>query len=70
MFIAIKLVAAAMMARLNDRFGIKSQKGVTIIEYALIGALIAAALVASISNLKGNIANIFNTIGSNISSAG
>jgi len=66
MFIAIKLVAAAMLAKLNERFEIKSQKGVTIIEYALLGALIAAALVTSLTTLKTSIAALFATIGGSL----
>jgi pilus assembly protein Flp/PilA len=66
MFITIKLVAAAMMARLSEHFGIESQKGVTIIEYALLGALIAAALVASLTGLKDNLITAFTTIGSSL----
>jgi pilus assembly protein Flp/PilA len=63
MFITIKLVAGAMLARPNGRSEIKSQKGVTIIEYALLGALIAAALVTSLTTLKDNISGLFTTIG-------
>ncbi|RXK80027.1 Flp family type IVb pilin [Chlorobaculum sp. 24CR] len=66
MFVAIKLLAAAMSAKLSERFGIESQKGVTMIEYALVGALIAAALVSSLTVLKGNIAGLFTNIGNNL----
>jgi pilus assembly protein Flp/PilA len=62
MFITIKLLAAAMMARLNEHFEIKSEKGVTIIEYALLAALIAVALVTAMTTLKNNIANPFTNI--------
>lgn len=61
-FIAIKLYVEAMMASLNERFEIKSQKGVTIIEYALLAALIGVALVVSLTTLKNNIANLFTNI--------
>ena len=61
-FMAIKLVAAAMLARLNEHVGIKSQKGVTIIEYALLGALIAAALIASIQGLQADISTLFTKL--------
>jgi pilus assembly protein Flp/PilA len=66
-FVTFKLIAVAMTAKLSERFDIKSQKGVTIIEYALLGALIAAALVASLTTLKTNIATLFTTIGTAIS---
>lgn len=65
-FITIKLVAAAMLARLSNHVDLKSQKGVTIIEYALLGALIAAALVGSLTALKVDIAALFTTIGGSL----
>jgi pilus assembly protein Flp/PilA len=66
MFITIKLIAAAMAGKLNEHFGIESQKGVTIIEYALLGALIAAALVGSISGLATTIGTKLTAIGTSI----
>lgn len=66
MFIAIKLIAAAIAAKLNKHVDLKSQKGVTIIEYALLGALIAAALVLSLQGLKTDIASLFTTIGGSL----
>lgn len=65
-FITIKLVAAAMLARLSNHVDLKSQKGVTIIEYALLGALIAAALVGSLTVLKVDIAALFTKIGGSL----
>lgn len=61
-FIAIKLVAVAMMAKLNGRFGIESQKGVSLIEYALIGALIAVAAVAMLDNVGTSVNEVFGNI--------
>ncbi|TNJ36417.1 Flp family type IVb pilin [Chlorobaculum thiosulfatiphilum] len=55
-----------MLAKLNKHVDLKSQKGVTIIEYALLGALIAAALVASLTTLKTDIAGLFTTIGGSL----
>lgn len=66
MFVTIKLIAAAMTGKLNERFGIESQKGVTIIEYALLGALIAAALVTTITTLSTNIGTKLGAIGTSI----
>lgn len=63
MFINFKLIAAAMTAKLNEHFGIKSQKGVTIIEYALLGSLIAAALVLSLQGLETDIEGLFSNLG-------
>lgn len=39
------------------------KKGVTALEYGLMGALIAAALVASVTALRGDIVAAFNRIG-------
>lgn len=61
-FMAFKLVVATMLARLNKLVGTKSQKGVTIIEYALLGALIAAALIGSIQGLQGDISTLFTKL--------
>ena len=61
-FFTIKWALAALQATLNQRFGIKSQKGVTIIEYALLGALIAVALISSIGDLKTAVDSTFDDI--------
>jgi pilus assembly protein Flp/PilA len=65
-FVTIRLLAAAIMDRLSERVDIKSQKGVTIVEYALLGALIAVALVTSVQNLATNISTLFDNIGVNL----
>lgn len=38
------------------------QDGVTAIEYALIGALIAVVIVASVTLLGGAVVSLFNTV--------
>ena len=40
-----------------------NRKGVTAIEYAMMAALIAVALVGTIGALKNSIGNTFNAIG-------
>jgi pilus assembly protein Flp/PilA len=45
------------------------QRGVAAIEYALIAALIAIAIIGSLSLIGGTLANAFNTIASDFSSA-
>ena len=42
------------------------KRAVTIIEYALIAALIGVALVASLSSLKSNISSSLSTIGTKL----
>jgi pilus assembly protein Flp/PilA len=69
MFITIKLVVASMMARLNQRFDVKSQKGVSMMEYALIAALISVVAITTLTTLGTNINNIFNNIATKIASA-
>jgi pilus assembly protein Flp/PilA len=54
-FIAIKLVAANIMASLSKRFGITSQKGATMIEYALIAALISVVALTTLGQIGANV---------------
>lgn len=55
---------------LNKFFSIKSQKGVTMIEYALIAALVAVVAIAALTALGGNLTTIFTSISTAISGAG
>jgi pilus assembly protein Flp/PilA len=68
-FVSIKLAIAAMQAMLNQRFGIESQKGVTIIEYALIAALIAVAAIVAMQLVATDIIAIFNAIAADLAGA-
>jgi len=61
-FVSIKLAIAAMQAMLNQRFGIESQKGVTLIEYALIATLIAIAVIATMGDVATALNNKFTAI--------
>ncbi|HQT68656.1 MAG TPA: Flp family type IVb pilin [Acetobacteraceae bacterium] len=45
------------------------KRAVTAIEYALIAALIAVAIIAALSALSGNISNTFSYVGNKLSSA-
>lgn len=47
------------MERLKD---LDNERGATIVEYALLVALIAVALIASLDGLRGAIANTFSDI--------
>jgi len=57
-----------MLFRILQAFvALRSDKrAVTIIEYALIAALIGVALVTSLSTLKSNISSSLSTIGTNL----
>jgi pilus assembly protein Flp/PilA len=45
------------------------EEGATMVEYALLVALIGAALVATVSTLSGAIGGKFTSVGTTISSA-
>ncbi len=40
----------------------QGEEGVTALEYALIAALVAVAIIASVQALGGSISNTFNTV--------
>ncbi len=46
----------------NKLFSIKSQKGVTMIEYALLAALVAVAAVLTLTTLGTTLSDYFATI--------
>jgi pilus assembly protein Flp/PilA len=48
----------------------KSERGASMVEYILLVALIALAVIAAVSFLGGTMKSKFNTEGSQISSAG
>ena len=48
----------------------RDEQGATAIEYGLIAALIAVALIASLNALSGAIGGTFNSVGANMNSAG
>lgn len=48
---------------------IKSQKGVTMIEYALIAALIAVAVIVILGTVGGQLNTIFTTISGKLGSS-
>ena len=51
---------------LKDRLG--REDGVTAVEYALIAALIAVAIILAVTFLGGAIKDVFTTVGSKMSS--
>jgi pilus assembly protein Flp/PilA len=46
------------------------ESGATAIEYGLIAALIAVAIIAAATTLGGNLSNVFSTIATTLPSAG
>ena len=49
---------------------IKQEEGATMVEYALMVALIAAALITAVTTLSGNIGSKFTSVGTTIAGAG
>ncbi|MFN3520786.1 MAG: Flp family type IVb pilin [Phenylobacterium sp.] len=56
------------MTKFVSRF-VKDESGATAIEYGLIAALIAVALVSALSLLKNSIANTFGDVGTSLDNA-
>ncbi|HWR00815.1 MAG: Flp family type IVb pilin [Chlorobiaceae bacterium] len=55
-----------LVALLSNFFGVKTQKGVTMIEYALIAALVAIVVIAALATVGGKLTNLFNKVGNNL----
>lgn len=47
----------------------REERGATLIEYALLAALIAVALIASMRLLQGSVSQSFSSIGSSLTNA-
>jgi pilus assembly protein Flp/PilA len=62
-FITTKLALEAM---LNKHFDIKSQKGVTLIEYSLLAGLIAVAAVSTLTTVGTDVKALFTAIAGKI----
>jgi pilus assembly protein Flp/PilA len=50
--------------------GLASEEGATMVEYALMVALIGAALVTVVTTLSGSIGTQFTNVGNTVSGAG
>lgn len=48
---------------------IRDNKGATAIEYGLIAALIAVAIITALNTLSGNLKNVFNHVGNQLASS-
>lgn len=44
----------------------KEQRGATMVEYALMVALMAVALIAAVQALKGNVSETFSKVGNEL----
>ena len=56
---------ARMVSKLANRFR-KDESGATAIEYGLIAALIAVALIAAISTVGTNLSSMFGNVSGNL----
>jgi pilus assembly protein Flp/PilA len=68
--IIIKEFQMIKSRKMNTLTTKKKQSGVTMIEYALIAALVAIAAILALTDLGSVIATKFTTIGTSITSAG
>jgi|WetSurMetagenome_2_1015567.scaffolds.fasta_scaffold919316_1 pilus assembly protein Flp/PilA len=66
LFLTIKMSLEILLSRF---FGVKSQKGVTMIEYALIAGLISVAVIAILITMSGSLKTIFNSINTALGNA-
>lgn len=48
----------------------RDESGVTAIEYALIAALIAVAIIGVLITVGGDLKNVFNSVGNGLTNAG
>ncbi|MCE2965581.1 MAG: Flp family type IVb pilin [Alphaproteobacteria bacterium] len=56
------------MVMLFNKF-IKDESGATALEYGLLAALIAVAIIAAVTTLGTNLSNTFSKVGSSIATA-
>lgn len=62
LFLAIHLATEASRITLRKYFRIESQKGIHIMEYALLGVLIAIALIGSIQAVSDALLDLYLNI--------
>ena len=58
----------SLVVNLLNRFA-ADDSGATAIEYGLIAALIAVAIIAALNTLSGNLKNTFNYVGNQLTTA-
>ena len=51
-----------LVAILKAHFGIKSQKGASMVEYALVAGLMAAATIAAVTLVNAGLTDVFTDI--------
>lgn len=63
----ITTIAASMNSSLSRLY--QDPRGVTAIEYGLIAALIAVVIVAVVTSVGSDVANLFNTVSGGVQNA-
>jgi pilus assembly protein Flp/PilA len=61
------MVMPKLSKKIASAFGVSSERGVTAIEYGLIAALIAMAIIAAVTLVGTNLGTTFNHIAANVS---
>jgi pilus assembly protein Flp/PilA len=69
LFVIITMIENALMVSLSRLFPVKSQKGVTMIEYGLIAALVSVIVIATLVLMGSNLQTIFTSISDALASA-
>jgi pilus assembly protein Flp/PilA len=62
------MTGARIMKKLLSRFS-KDESGATAIEYGLIAALIAVAIIAALGLVGNSTKNVFNVVGNSLTNA-
>jgi pilus assembly protein Flp/PilA len=52
--------------KIADTFGVRSEAGVTAIEYGLLAALIALVIIGAVTILGTNLSGIFTRVGTQV----
>jgi pilus assembly protein Flp/PilA len=69
LFVIITMIENALKVSLNRFFPVRSQKGVTMIEYGLIAALVSVIVIATLVLMGTSLQTIFNAIADALDSA-
>jgi pilus assembly protein Flp/PilA len=68
-YIGVFIMIQSIAAKLIGRF-IRDQRGATMVEYGLLVALVAVAVLVAVTSLGGAIGSIFQTASDDLSGAG
>lgn len=69
MKVLTKIAVKANLAHIALAQKLRREDGVTAIEYGLIAALIAVAIITAVKTVGGDLNNVFNDVGSALTNA-